>query len=255
MIGRLISQALADPRSQQPITVAFRTCQGARHPGRGGGYRNEVVSIRAGAAVGSCAIEPGTGGDDLFGLTGRPVADGLRHPDPAIRLAALDAFLLAVQPHESDPAAEAVRLPAGDSLARSLARAHAVAGLLPPEAERVAVVGVVNSLLQALRDRGVGYVPCDLKGGSTEWGEPIVTDAVAAADGADALLVSGMTLGNGTFEALAATGKPIVLFAQSGSAVARALLGQGVTAVSAEPFPFFWLTGSDSQIFLYRSAS
>ena len=67
----------------------------------------------------------------------------------------------------------------------------------------VLVVGVVNSLLDELRSRGLSYVPCDLKGGTTEWGEPVVTDALAAEIGrCDAVLASGMTLGNGTFEPL-----------------------------------------------------
>ncbi|PAU45764.1 hypothetical protein CK936_27690, partial [Streptomyces albireticuli] len=42
------------------IAVAFTTTQAVRHEGRAGGYRNEVLSLRLGEAVGSCAVEPGT---------------------------------------------------------------------------------------------------------------------------------------------------------------------------------------------------
>lgn len=117
------------------------------------------------------------------------------------------------------------------------------------------VVGVVNSLLEALRSRGLRYIPCDLKGGATEWDEPVVADALAAAGRCDALLVSGMTLGNGTFEPLRrhalAHGKQLVMFAQTGSAVLPRFLGQGVSAVCAEPYPFFWLDGGPGVLHRY----
>ena len=117
------------------------------------------------------------------------------------------------------------------------------------------VVGVVNSLLEALRSRDLSYVPCDLKGGLTEWGEAVVADALAAADRCEALLVSGMTLGNGTFEPLRrhalAHGKQLVMFAQTGSAVLPRFLGHGVSAVCAEPYPFFWLDGGPGTVHRY----
>lgn len=117
------------------------------------------------------------------------------------------------------------------------------------------VVGVVNSLLEALRSRGMSYVPCDLKGGLTEWGEAVVTDALAEADRCDALMVSGMTLGNGTFEPLRrhalAHGKQLVMFAQTGSAILPRFLGHGVSAVCAEPYPFFWLDGGPGTVHRY----
>jgi hypothetical protein len=49
-----------------------------------------------------------------------------------------------------------------------------------------------------------------------------------------------------------AHGKPLVMFAQTGSAILPHFLGAGVTAVSAEPYPFFWLDGGDSVLFRYR---
>ncbi|MFD7863658.1 Rossmann-like domain-containing protein, partial [Streptomyces sp. NPDC059783] len=144
---------------------------------------------------------------------------------------------------------------------RHTPRARAVVDLLPAEASRlgercpVLVVGVVNSLLEQLRSRGVEYLPCDLKGGTTEWGEPVLTDAAAHLDRCGAVLASGMTLGNGSFQELldhaTATGKPLVMFAQTGSAVLPRFLGAGVSAVSAEPYPFFWLDGGPGVIHRY----
>lgn len=245
-----------DPASQR-IAVAFTTRQAVRHDGRGTGYRNEVLSLRLGAAVGSCAIEPGALPDRAIEeCVGASVADLLEHPLPAVRVAALDAYLMHVTPHTPQNGARPVPLTAGTSLEKSRARASAVVDLLDlPAGATVLVVGVVNSLLEALRSRRLSYVPCDLKGGLTEWGEAVVTDALAAADGCDALLVSGMTLGNNTFEPLrryALThGKQLVMFAQTGSAVLPRFLGHGVSAVCAEPYPFFWLDGGPGIVHRY----
>ncbi len=239
------------------IAVAFTTRQAVRHEGRSGGYRNEVLSLRLGAAVGSCAVEPGALPERAVEeCAGVDVARLLEHPLPAVRVAALDAYLMHLAPHTPGNGARPVPLPAGTSLEKSVARARAVVELLElPVGATVLVVGVVNSLLTELRGRGLGYVPCDLKGGRTEWGEEVVTDALTAAGRCDALLVSGMTLGNGTFEPLrrhaVRHGKQLVMFAQTGSAVLPRFLGHGVSAVCAEPYPFFWLDGGPGVVHRY----
>ncbi|MFG3268981.1 Rossmann-like domain-containing protein [Streptomyces luteogriseus] len=239
------------------IAVAFTTRQAVRHEGRGTGYRNEVLSLRLAEAVGSCAVEPGHLPDGAVEeCVGTDVARLLEHPLLPVRVAALDAYLMHVRPHTPDHGATPVPLPAGTSLEKSRARAEAVTALLDlAPGATVLVVGVVNSLLEALRSRGLRYLPCDLKGGVTEWGEPVLPDALAAAGRCDALLVSGMTLGNGTFEPLRrhalAHGKQLVMFAQTGSAVLPRFLGQGVSAVCAEPYPFFWLDGGPGVVHRY----
>ncbi|MDG4831738.1 DUF364 domain-containing protein [Solwaraspora sp. WMMD1047] len=245
-----------DPATEQ-VSVAFTTRQGARHAGRVQGYRNQVLSLRVGTAVGSCAAEPGELTDDVaYDCVGRSVAELLAHPLTAVRVAALDAYLAAVRPHPH-AADETVVIPAGTSLAKSTARAAAVVELIPvTPGQTVLVVGVVNSLLEQLRRRGASYLPCDLAGGRTEWDEPCLPDATVLLERCDALLVSGMTLGNGTFEPLLRharlTGKPMVTFAQTGSAVLPCFLGAGLSAVSAEPYPFFWLDGGPTTVYRYR---
>ncbi|MER5865940.1 hypothetical protein [Kitasatospora sp. NPDC002040] len=256
LVERVNSGAYGLDPADQRIALAFTTSQAVRHPGRRSGYRNEVLSLRLGPAVGSCAVEPGAlPAAALDDCVGASVAELLAHPLAPVRIAALDAFLQLARPHTPEHGARPVPLPGGSSLERSRARARAVVGLIPAQARRVLVVGVVNSLLEQLRERGTGYVPCDLKGGRTEWDEPILEQAEPA--DCDALLVSGMTLGNGSFQAFAdharQTGKPLVMFAQTGSAVLPQLLGAGVTAVSAEPYPFFWLDGNPGTIHLYGS--
>ncbi|MEU9499726.1 DUF364 domain-containing protein [Streptomyces sp. NPDC048196] len=258
LVDRVRAGGLGTDPATQRITVAFTTRQAVRHDGRGTGYRNEVLSLRLAEAVGSCAVEPGTLPDSaLDDCVGADVARLLEHPLLPVRVAALDAYLMHVTPHGPESGARPFPLPAGSSLEKSRVRAKAVAELidLPPGAT-VLVIGVVNSLLEALRGRGLRYVPCDLKGGVTEWGEPVVTDALAAAGRCDALLVSGMTLGNGTFEPLRRHAqqhnKQLVMFAQTGSAVLPRFLGQGVSAVCAEPYPFFWLDGGAGVVHRYR---
>ncbi|WP_407111928.1 Rossmann-like domain-containing protein (plasmid) [Streptomyces sp. DSM 116494] len=259
--GTLLDQVRAgelgpDPAARR-ISVAFTTRQAVRHDGRGTGYRNEVLGLRLAEAVGSCAVEPGTLPDSAVEeCVGASVARLLEHPMRPVRVAALDAYLMHVTPHTPDNGARPLPLPAGTSLEKSRARARAVTELLDlPPGSTVLVVGVVNSLLEALRTRGLGYVPCDLKGGVTEWDETIVTDALAEAGRCDALLVSGMTLGNGTFEPLREHalrhGKQLVMFAQTGSAVLPRFLGHGVSAVCAEPYPFFWLDGGPGTLHRY----
>ncbi|MFE0047204.1 Rossmann-like domain-containing protein [Streptomyces albireticuli] len=242
------------------IAVAFTTTQAVRHEGRAGGYRNEVLSLRLGEAVGSCAVEPGTlPAATVEECAGTSVARLLAHPATAVRTAALDAYLMHVTPHTAAHGAHPWPLPAGSSLHKSRARARGVVDLLrAAPGQRVLVVGVVNSLLEALRARGLDPVPCDLKGGTTEWGQAVRTDALAALDGCDAVLASGMTLGNGTFEPLrehaVRHGKQLVMFAQTGSAILPRLLGAGVDAVCAEPYPFFWLDGGPGVIHRYGVA-
>jgi hypothetical protein len=236
------------------VSVGFTTRQGARHATRGQSYRNTVVSLRVEEAVGSCAVEDITD-DEVHSCVGATVLDLLGHSHPAIRTAALDAYLTHVRPHHL-AATKSITIGPGSSLAKSMARAEAVVDLLDPApGDRVLVVGVVNSLLHHLRERDATYVPCDLKGGHTEWGEPITTNAESALDGCDLVLASGMTVGNGTFEPLlrhaADAGKPVVLFAQTASAILPWFIGHGVRAVSAEPYPFFWLDGGPTTIHHY----
>ncbi|MGW4229410.1 hypothetical protein ACWEF9_08985 [Streptomyces sp. NPDC004980] len=260
----LVDRALAgelgpDPRTRR-IAVAFTTSQAVRHDGRSGGYRNEVLSLRLDRAVGSCSVEPGAlPVGTVEDCAGADVAQLLAHPIPAVRVAALDAYLMDVTPHTPAHGAEPVAVPAGTSLERSRARATAVVELLDAVAPggTVLVVGVVNSLLAELRSRGLTGLPCDLKGGTTEWGEAVATDALAETGRCDAVLASGMTLGNGTFDPLRRHalehGKPLVMFAQTGSAVLPRFLGSGVSAVCAEPYPFFWLDGGPGTIHRYRA--
>jgi hypothetical protein len=66
-----------------------------------------------------------------------------------------------------------------------------------------------------------------------------------------------MTLSNGSFDVLVdrchKQSKSLVIYAQTGSAVARAFLGSGVTALSAGPSPFFQFSSRPSSLYRYRA--
>lgn len=259
LLDRARAGELGPDPAHERVSVGFMTSQGAQHSSREQRYRNEVISLRVGAAVGSCAIEPGEVAHDVVhDCVGAAIGDLLAHPAAPVRIAALDAYLMSAYPHEHSTS-DVVTVGSGDSLAKSLARAEAVVDLVDvPPGGRVLVIGVVNSLLHHFRRRGIGYVPCDRKSGRTEWDEAVHTDAGELIDDCDAVLASGMTVGNGSFEPLLShasrTGKPLVLFAQTASAILPWFIGSGVTAVSAEPYPFFWLSGGPTQIYRYRCA-
>jgi hypothetical protein len=246
------------------VTSAFLTLYSTRHVGRNQQYHNEVLSVRAGAAVGSCAFEPTVHADHsaaVHDCVGATVTELLDHPWRAVRIAALDAYLMHTHPH---PDAGGVRgvptvIAGRSSLAKSLDRAAGVIDLLPESTRSVLVIGVVNSLLTELRKREIRYIPCDLVGGHTEWGERVHTTIADVSESYDGLLVTGMCLSNNSFDVLLEHARrrrlPMVMYAQTGSAILPWFLGvAGVFAVAAEPYPFFSLDGGPSTHFHYRIA-
>lgn len=134
--------------------------------------------------------------------SGNTVA-GLLGPDQPVglRVAALDAYLAEVAPHRDDPRAEPVVLPAGTPEDRAVARDAAIAGLLEVDpGSTVALIGVVNPLVAAIRERGAACLPCDLALARTQWGDEVSRDSDEVIDAADAAVATGMTLSNGAEE-------------------------------------------------------
>lgn len=259
-LGELTAQVLAGvhgpPPSGVTATSVFWMHHGTRLAGGTTTYRNQYVLVRVGAAFGACAFEAGEVDPSVCAdACGRSVADLLDHGTPALRLAALDAYLGAAAPHRDSGATEVV-LPAGPPEVRAAARDAAVASLLDvPPGARVGLIGVVDPLVAAIRARGAEPLPCDLNLRETRWGDPVTPDMTAVLDRADAVVATGMTLGNGTFDTVLRRcrerGVPLVVYAQTGSAVARAFLGGGVTALSAEPFPFSQFSADPTVLHLY----
>jgi hypothetical protein len=242
-------------------TSVFWATHGTRLAGGDVTYRNRYVLVRVGRSFGACAVAAGQEGPEVTDGSGSTVADLLDREQPAgLRVAALDAYLAEVAPHRDDPRAEAVVLPAGTPEERAVARDAAIAGLLEVDpGSTVALIGVVNPLVAAIRERGAACLPCDLSLSRTQWGDEVSRDSDEVIDAADAVVATGMTLSNGTFDGIVsrcrARGVPLTVYAQTGSAVARAFLGDGVAAVCAEPFPFSQFSAEETRLYRYRSGS
>ncbi|RLV04371.1 hypothetical protein CTZ27_10385 [Streptomyces griseocarneus] len=245
-------------------TSVFWIHHGTRLAGGDTTYLNQYVLVRLGGSFGGCAFEAGQLDPAICrDFSGVSLDVLLRAAPMPLRIAALDAYLSEVRPHRTAAdrsEAEAVVLPAGTPEARARARDAAIAGLLDiEEGACVGLIGVVNPLVAAIRERGGTPLPCDFNLRTTQWGDPVTDDMHEVLDRAEAVVATGMTLGNGSFDTILercrARGIPLVVYAQTGSAVARAFLGDGVTALSAEPFPFSQFSAEPTALYRYRAAS
>ncbi|WP_416904467.1 Rossmann-like domain-containing protein [Micromonospora echinospora] len=263
-VSDLVAAVLAGEHGPDPASVVatsvFWVHHGTRLAGGDTTYRNQYVLARVGTAIGACAFAVGDVDPTVcLECSGEPVARLLTDAPTAVRVAALDAYLAHVRPHRGTDA-EPVVLPAGTPERRAYARDAAVAGLLDVAlGARVALIGVVNPLVAAIRERGAECLPCDLVLRTTQWGDPVTPDMREVLGVADAVVATGMTIGNGTFDEILRTcqdrGVPLIVYAQTASAVARHFLGSGVTALSAEPFPFSQFSAEETVIFRYHAQS
>lgn len=259
-VEALAEEVLAGEHGPDPMELTATSVFWAHHGTRLAGgrvtYLNQYVLVRVGGAFGACAFEAGeVDAAVCAALSGSSLGALLRDPARAVRIAALDAYLAAVLPHRA-AGAEPVTLPAGPPEVRAVARDTAIAGLLDVgEGARVALIGVVNPLVAAIRERGAEPLLCDFNLRTTQWGDPVGRDMAGVLDAADAVVATGMTLSNGSFDTILTRcrerGVPLVVYAQTGSAVARAFLGAGVSALSAEPFPFSQFSAEETVLYRY----
>ncbi|MFF0214287.1 Rossmann-like domain-containing protein [Streptomyces vinaceus] len=265
-VDGLVEAVLAGEHGPLPSALAatsvFWIHHGTRLAGGGTTYLNQYVLVRLGGSFGGCAFEAGEIDAAVCrDSSGTPLDVLLREAPRPLRIAALDAYLCEARPHRAAAAAgeaEAVALPAGTPETRAKARDAAIAGLLDiEEGARVGLIGVVNPLVAAIRQRGGEPLPCDFNLKATQWGDPVTDDMHEVLERAEAVVVTGMTLGNGSFDTVLercrSRGIPLVVYAQTGSAVARAFLGSGVTALSAEPFPFSQFSAEETVLYRYRA--
>ncbi|WP_405608743.1 DUF364 domain-containing protein [Streptomyces sp. NBC_01511] len=262
-VDHLMSDVLAGAHGPDPAgltaTSAFWIHHGTRLAGGDTTYLNQYVLVRLGGSFGACAFEAGEVDPAVCrDASGVPLDVLLRDAPRPIRIAALDAYLTEAEPHPRAVRAEPVPLPAGTPETRAVARDAAVAGLLDiAPGARVGLIGVVNPLVAAIRERGGIPLLCDLNLRTTQWGDPVGATMDAVLGSADAVIATGMTVGNGTFDTILARCRaravPLIVYAQTGSAVARAFLGSGVTALSAEPFPFSQFSAEPTTLYRYRA--
>ncbi|MFJ5811655.1 Rossmann-like domain-containing protein [Streptomyces sp. NPDC093093] len=253
-------------------TSVFWIHHGTRLAGGHTTYLNQYVLVRLGGSFGACAFEAGEIDPSVCRDASGTALDVLLREGPRpLRIAALDAYLAERRPHREaadandadadtrrGTGAERVVLPAGTPEVRARARDAAIAGLLTiEEGAKVGLIGVVDPLVEAIRERGGDPLPCDLNLKATRWGDPVTGDMHEVLERADVVVATGMTLGNGSFDTILdrcrTRGVPLVVYAQSGSAVARAFLGSGVTALSADPFPFSQFSADPTALYRYRA--
>lgn len=260
-VAALTSAVLAGSHGPDPATLpvvsAFWLHHTTRLPGADVTYRNYYVLLRVGEVFGACSFEAGELDPSYCAeASGRSLAELIADSPLPVKIAALDAYLAAVEPHHVSAEAEEIVLPAGTPDVRARARDAAVAGLLEvAEGTKVALIGVVNPLVDAITARGGVCLPCDFNLRETASGVPVSRDMTAVVDAADAVVATGMTLSNGSFDVLLdrcrQQGKSLAVYAQTGSAVIRSFLGDGVTALSAEPFPFSQFSSRPSSLYRY----
>ncbi len=246
--------------ADQHAVGAFWVRQSTQFPGTDHKYRNYYLVLRVGAGFGGCCVERDQLSSDIAEeLSGRSVAELLVDPRVPVRIAALDAFLAAAQPHRDAAQAQAMWLPQGTPLERAVVRDRAIASLLRIEpGQRVGLIGVVNPLVAAIQSNGGICVPCDFNMTTTADGTPVGRDMVPVLEQADMLIVTGMTLSNGSFDIILAAarrrGISLIVYAQTGSAIVPRFLGHGVSAVSSEPFPFSQFSADPTPVYLYRES-
>ncbi|TWP54319.1 hypothetical protein FKR81_01830 [Lentzea tibetensis] len=251
-----VAELMESVTADDVVTSAFWLHNTTRLAGADVTYRNHYAVVRLGTSFGACAFEDGQLDPDVCAsISGRTVTDLLRTAPLPVRVAVLDAQLAERAPHR-ESAADHVYLPVGTPEERAAARDEAIAGLLGEE-KRVGLIGVVNPLVAAIEARGGECLPCDLNLRETAWGKAVTPDMHEVLDVADAIVATGMTLSNGSFDTILRRCRereiPLVIYAQTGSAVAREFLGSGVTALCAEPFPFSQFSAELTTVYCYRS--
>ncbi|MCQ0002561.1 Rossmann-like domain-containing protein [Streptomyces sudanensis] len=255
----VLSGAYGPDPEDLSVTSAFWLYHTTRLAGGEVTYHNRYLVLRVGHSFGSCSFEAGELAPDFCeNASGYTLGTLLRHESTPVRVAALDAYLSRVRPHREADEAEPVALPTGTPEERAQARDASIAALLDIEpGAKVALIGVVNPLVAAIRERGGVCLPCDLNLRTTQWGDQVSDDMTEVLEEADAVVATGMTLSNGSFDRILGhcrdRGVPLVVYAQTGSAVARAFLSGGVTALNAEPFPFSQFSADSTVMYRYRA--
>ncbi|WP_172249878.1 Rossmann-like domain-containing protein [Saccharibacillus deserti] len=246
----------SDPESVC-VTGAVSMYQTTQFPGSSVKYRNHYLLLRVQEAFGACSHTPEQlAAEAAEECSGRSVAQLLRDPRLPVRVAAMDAYLAAMRPHRL-ACREAADIAAGTPLEKAQRRDAQIAEtaqIVP--GSKVALIGVVNPLIEAIEQRGGICLPCDLQMDYTQRGQRVEKDMHIVLDQADSVICTGMTLSNGSFDSIVekvrARGVPLTVYAQTGSAAAARFVGEGVSRVVAEPFPFTQFSGGVSELFIYH---
>lgn len=240
------------------ITGAAYIFQTTQFPGTTTKYYNHYLLTRVDRYFGACChmaeqLDVSIG-EELSGITLEQGICDLRLP---VQIAAMDAYFGNIAPHREN-CQEVLTLPRGSATMRAEYRDNAIAKLAKIEkGQKVALIGVVNPLVNAIREKGGICLPCDLEMKTTQWGDSVERDMNIVLEQADSVISTAMTLGNGTFDRIIETVKkrkiPLTIYGQTGSAVVAQFLNKGVTNLLAEPFPFSQFSAEESFLYVYKS--
>lgn len=248
-----------EPRPDEwTVTGSSSIYQTTQFPSSTTKYHNHYLLLRVESSFGACSHAPDQfQAEEAAALSGAPLVSVLRDERLPVRVAALDAYLGAAFPHALH-SSEVCEIPAGTPVEKAMRRDALIAELADVRAgQKVALIGVVNPLVEAIRQRGGVCLPCDLQLERTQWGDRVERDMNVVLREADSVVCTGMTLSNGTFDSiLAQTRKrsiPLTVYAQTGSAIVARFVGKGVAGLVAEPFPFTQFSAGTTPVYLYRS--
>lgn len=239
------------------VTGASYIYQTTQFPASETKYHNYYLLVRVGSYFGACAhIPQQLDMQAAAQLSGLPLHMVLKDERLPVQIAAMDAYLGAIYPHKAF-CTRIVELPAGTPVQRAEARDALISEMAGiKESQKVALIGVVNPLVQAIKLRGGICLPCDLQLEKTQWGEVVEKDMEKVLDRADSVICTAMTLSNGTFDKILAVVRarkiPLTVYAQTGSAVVARFVNRGVTNLIAEPFPFTQFNAAASQVYCYK---
>ncbi|MFA9556550.1 Rossmann-like domain-containing protein [Evansella sp. AB-rgal1] len=238
------------------VTGASYIYQTTQFPSSKTKYHNYYLLMRVESYFGACSHAPDQldmeAAEQLSGLT---VGTVLRDKRLPVQIAAMDGYLGVVHSHQSF-CDKVVNLSAGTPIERAKLRDALIADAANIKAsQKVALIGVVNPLVEAIKQRGGVCLPCDLSLTETQWGEAIERDMEKVLDQADNVICTAMTLSNGTFDRILTRVRqkqvPLTVYAQTGSAVIAQFMNNGVSALVAEPFPFSQFSASVSEVYCY----
>jgi len=252
----IVSGELGTHPRELSATGASYIYQTTQFPSSETKYHNYYLLLRVESYFGACSHMPDQISIDVAGeLSGTPLDICICDSRLPIRIAAMDAYLGTIFPH-AEYCSNAMDLPAGTPVERANLRDNLIADTanITP-GMKIALIGVVNPLISAIRHRGGICLPCDLQMEKTQWGEPVEKDMEKVLNEADGIICTGMTLSNGTFDRIVERASvrnvPLTVYAQTGSAITARFIGKGVTGLVAEPFPFSQFNAGVTQLYCY----
>ena len=261
-VNHLIHKVLAGEKGKVPdelfITGASYIYQTTQFPQTTKKYHNTYLLLRVDSYFGACCHLPEqvhiSAAEELSGVL---LSQGLKDPRLPAQIASLDAYFGSQYPHR-EYCQEVVTLPSGSPVIRANFRDELIVRLANiKKGEKVALIGVVNPLVKAIKDAGGLCLPCDLQMETTQWGDPIEKDMHIVLNKADCVISTAMTLSNGTFDTICQITQerniPLTIYGQTGSAVVAQFMSRGVTNLLAEPFPFSQFTADESKVYIYKS--